>query len=104
MSIKKTSSSTSSMASSAQSTKAYSSVTSSSQTEAISSASATSDTIEVSSEGIIRTEAFRSAMSASEVRQEKVRAIKEKLANGQYFIDTKQLALNILKSEVELLF
>ncbi len=111
MNIKKSSSSTGSFSSSSigqgKSSKAYaasasSQVNSVSATQVASSVegvNASGDTINVSPEGILRTEAYRSAMSASDIRQEKIDAIKNKISSGTYTIDTKKLAFNLLKDE-----
>ena len=57
------------------------------------------DRVSVSNEGMLRTNAFNVARNSSDIRQEKINAIKEKLSSGTYHIDTKQLAFNLLREE-----
>lgn len=60
------------------------------------------DRVSVSRDAMLRTEAFSAAMSASDVRREKVDAIKEELASGRYKIDNRRIAEKLVQSEVGL--
>lgn len=62
-----------------------------------------SDKVSVSDEGVLRTEAYRTAMNAGDVRQDKVNAIKDRIANGTYEINSQRIASNMLQQESELL-
>ncbi|SHN66264.1 flagellar biosynthesis anti-sigma factor FlgM [Desulfovibrio litoralis] len=64
--------------------------------------SGSSDKVSLSSEGRLRTEAFQAAMSAPEVREAKVEAIRKKIADGTYTVDTKKIAERLLTEEAEL--
>ncbi len=66
-------------------------------------ATAKTDTIHVSTEGILRTEAYKTAQTSPDTRQIKINEIKDKIASGTYKIDTKQLAFNLLREEASLL-
>ncbi len=106
MNVKKSSSSSGSFSAvgQAKTGRAYSSsaignVGASSSAQNVQALNNTGDTISVSSEGLLRTEAFHTAMSTSDIRQEKVNAIKDRIASGTYVIDTKRLAFNLLKDE-----
>ncbi len=110
MNIKKSSSSTSSYSASSvgQSSRSYSAgsasqVQSAQGAQNVQAASARGDVISVSNEGMLRTEALKTAMSTSDIRQEKINAIKDRIASGTYAIDTKKLAFNLLKDETILL-
>ena len=48
------------------------------------------------------TEAFSVAMSASDIRREKVDSIKEELASGRYKIDNRRIAGRLVQSEIGL--
>ncbi len=107
MNIKRTSNSSSyqKVSSSAPSrtyaTSQVSSVSEASSTQA--SSSVTGDIVNVSTEGLLRTEAYKVAMSTADIRQQKINEIKNKIANGTYVIDTKKLAFNLLQDETVLL-
>ncbi|MGE4297839.1 MAG: flagellar biosynthesis anti-sigma factor FlgM [Desulfovibrionaceae bacterium] len=60
------------------------------------------DKVSLSPEARLRTEAYKSAQAAPDVRQEKVDAIKAKIANGEYQIDTRKIAEKMLSEEVDL--
>lgn len=60
------------------------------------------DRVSLSDEGRMRTEAYKEAMKAPEVRQDKVDAIKARIASGEYEIDSTKIAEGILKEELNL--
>lgn len=62
-----------------------------------------SDKVSVSEEGVLRTEAYRAAMSAPEVRQDKVDAIKARIADGGYQTDSRRIAAAMVSQEAEML-
>lgn len=66
------------------------------------SASSRGDRVSVSRDAMLRTEAFSSAMSAADVRQEKVDSIKDQLATGRYKIDNRRIATKLVQSELGL--
>ncbi|MEG2172084.1 MAG: flagellar biosynthesis anti-sigma factor FlgM [Desulfovibrionaceae bacterium] len=57
------------------------------------------DRVSVSQHATLLTEARRTAQATPDVRQEKVDALKEQVANGTYQINTTQLATNLLSEE-----
>ncbi len=63
-----------------------------------------SDTVRVSPEAKLRVEAYKTAASSGDIRQEKVDEIKAKIANGTYEIDAKKIAEKIIKEDLDLLF
>lgn len=67
-----------------------------------SQAQAAGDRISVSTDAILRTEAYRVASSSPDVRQEKINSIKERIASGSYQIDNKRIASKLVQSEVAL--
>ncbi len=60
---------------------------------------AKSDKVSVSPEALLRTEAYKTAMTAADVRQERVNAIKARIADGTYTIDTKKIAMALLTED-----
>lgn len=60
------------------------------------------DRISVSTDAILRTEAYRVASNSPDVRQEKINSIKERIASGNYQIDNKRIASKLVQSEVAL--
>ena len=62
-------------------------------------AKAQGDRVSVSPEAMLRTEAHKAISAAPEVRQEKVDAIKEKVASGSYTVDSKNIAKKLLESD-----
>ena len=61
--------------------------------------SALGDRVSLSSSALMHTVAHAAANRAPEVRQEKIDAIKERLANGEYTIDSKNIAKKLLESD-----
>ena len=61
------------------------------------------DRVNLSDEAKLRTEAFGAASAAPEVRSDKVAAIKAQVASGEYRIDTRKIAENMVKEDLELL-
>lgn len=57
------------------------------------------DRVSLSNTARLRTEAYSGALSAPEVRQEKVEAIKQKVDSGEYQVDSKDIARKLLKDE-----
>lgn len=62
-----------------------------------------SDKVTLSPEGALHTEAYRSAMNAPEIRQDKVDAIKDQISNGTYVIDSAKIAAGLINQESLLL-
>ena len=60
------------------------------------------DTVSVSDEAVLRTEAYRAAMSTSDIREDKVNAIRDQIANGTYTINSRRIAANLLSQEQSL--
>lgn len=60
------------------------------------------DRVEFSDEGKLRTEAFKAAQSAPDVRQDKVAAIKARIAAGEYQMDSGTIAANLIRDELDL--
>jgi len=58
-----------------------------------------SDSLAISSEAARIRESVKTAMELAEVRAEKVEAIKEKLENGTYILDSEKIAESILKNK-----
>lgn len=61
------------------------------------------DTVSVSDEAMLRTEAYRTAMSGPDMRQDKIDAIKGRIADGSYQIDSRQIAASMLGMEKAML-
>ena len=61
------------------------------------------DTVSVSEEAMLRTEAYRAAMNGPDVRQDKVDALKDRISNGTYQINSRQIAAGMLGMEKALL-
>ncbi|MDL2209864.1 flagellar biosynthesis anti-sigma factor FlgM [Desulfovibrio sp. OttesenSCG-928-O18] len=59
----------------------------------------TGDRVSLSPEAKLRTEAFTSAMSAPNVRAEKVAALKAQVESGEYTPDSKAIAAKLLAEE-----
>ncbi len=64
--------------------------------------SSTGDRVSVSNEARLRTEAYSTALSASDVRQEKVNAIKERVDSGEYQVDSRKVAEKLITEEMEI--
>ena len=62
---------------------------------------ATDDKVEISSRALDLKEMQSQAMSASDVRTEKVDAIKLKIENGTYQISTEQIAERMIEEALE---
>lgn len=60
------------------------------------------DRVSVSRDAVLRTEAFSTAMSAADTRQEKIDSIKQEIASGRYKIDNHRIAANLLQTELAL--
>lgn len=61
------------------------------------------DTVKVSDEAILRTEAYRTAMNSGDIRQDKVNALKDQLANGTYEVNPHRIAAHMLNEEATLI-
>lgn len=57
------------------------------------------DSVNVSSSGRLINEALKSAHSSPDLRQEKIAAIREKIANGTYQIDARRIARCLIREE-----
>ena len=57
------------------------------------------DTVSVSDEAMLRTEAYRAAMNAPDVRQDKIDALRGRIADGTYRIDSRRIAAGMLGME-----
>lgn len=62
-------------------------------------APAKGDRVSLSPEAKLRTEAYSAAMSAPEVRQAKVDAIKSRVDSGEYQMDSRKVAEKLLQEE-----
>ena len=62
------------------------------------------DRVEFSDEAKLRTEAFQSANSAPDVRRDKVEEIKARIAAGDYQVDSRKIAENLVRDELDLNF
>lgn len=67
--------------------------------EGTSPAAPKGDRVTLSSSALLHTAAHSAAGSAPEVRQEKVDAIKERIAAGEYHIDAKKIAEKLVQNE-----
>lgn len=65
----------------------------------VKSAPAQGDRVSLSPEAKLRTEAYSAAMSAPEVRQATVDAIKSKVDAGEYHPDSRKIAAKLLQEE-----
>lgn len=66
------------------------------------SANTQGDRVRFSDEALLRTEAFQSASSTSDVRQDKVAEIKARIAAGEYQVDSRKIAENLIRDEIDL--
>ena len=57
------------------------------------------DRVSLSPSALMHTAAHAAATKAPEIRQEKVDGIKERLANGEYTIDSKHIAKKLLEND-----
>lgn len=62
-------------------------------------AAAQGDRVSVSPEAMLRTQVHAAASNAPAVRQEKVDAIKERIASGSYVVDSKNIAAKMLQQD-----
>lgn len=65
-------------------------------------AQALGDRISVSTDAMLRTDAYKVATNSPDVRQEKINAIKERVDSGNYKIDNRRIASKLVQSEVAL--
>lgn len=66
-------------------------------------AKAASDTVQVSPEARLLGAAHSEAEQAPDVRQDKIRELKEKVRNGTYQPDVKKAAANLIRDDLDLL-
>ncbi len=71
------------------------------QTQANAQAGGKGDTVTLSPEAMLRTSIHTAAQNAPDVRQEKVNAIKQDVANGTYKVDSRKIAAKMLKENAE---
>jgi len=57
------------------------------------------DRVSFSPEAKLRTETFSAAMSAPDIRADKVAALKAQVESGQYAVDSKAIAAKLLQEE-----
>lgn len=57
------------------------------------------DRISLSPEALLRTEAHAAVSAAPDVRADKVNAIKERIASGEYSVDSQNIARKLLQSD-----
>ncbi len=62
---------------------------------------AAGDKVSISGEAQLRTEAYTSATGASDIRHDKVAEIKAKIAAGEYEMNTRKIAENIVKEDLD---
>ncbi len=67
-----------------------------------SSVSAAGDKVSVSTDALLRTEAYKAASAAPDVRQDRINEIRERLAAGDYHIDNRLIAARLVESELTL--
>ncbi len=60
------------------------------------------DRVSLSNDARLRTQAFSTAMSAPDVRQERVDALKTQVDSGTYVVDSRKVAEKLLQEETEL--
>lgn len=61
--------------------------------------SSAGDRVSVSQDGLLRTEALRVAIAAPDLRQEKIDSLRQRLASGEYRVDSRDVAEKLLRSE-----
>jgi len=59
------------------------------------------DKVNFSDDARLRTEAYSAAMSAPDVRKDKVEAIKAQIAAGEYKIDTQKIAAKVVQDDLD---
>jgi len=67
------------------------------------SESSKGDQVQFSDEALLRTEAYKAATAAPDVRRDKVEAIKAQIANGTYEIDSQKIAERMLSDDADFL-
>lgn len=72
------------------------------RTQAQPAAQAAGDRVSVSAAALLRTEAYKAAQNAPDIRQTKVNEIKERVEAGTYQVDSRNVAKKLLQNEVEL--
>jgi negative regulator of flagellin synthesis FlgM len=60
------------------------------------------DAVQFSDEALLRAEAYKTASATSDVRSDKVAALKAQVANGTYQVDGSKIAANLLADETDL--
>jgi negative regulator of flagellin synthesis FlgM len=60
------------------------------------------DKVSLSPEAKLRTEAYKAAQDAPEVRHDKVAAIKAQIASGEYTVDSRKIAEKLVRDELDL--
>ena len=70
--------------------------------QSVESDSSSNDRVSLSSEGRLRTEAWQSAMNAPDMREAKISAVRNQIADGSYVINTKNIAQRLLAEEPEI--
>ncbi len=63
---------------------------------------ATGDRVEFSDEAKLRTEAYSTASNTSDIRRDKVEEIKARIAAGEYQMDSRKIAQNLVRDELDL--
>ena len=66
-----------------------------------SSEGARGDKVNFSDDARLRTEAYSSAVSAPDVRRDKIEAIKAQIAAGEYKVDTQKIAAKVVQDDLE---
>lgn len=70
--------------------------------QGVQSSQTTGDRVSVSPQARLFTEAYTAASNAPEVRQDKVNALKERIANGTYQVDSRKIAEKLLQNELSM--
>lgn len=60
------------------------------------------DHVEFSDEASLRAEAFKVASNTSDVRSDKVEMLKAKIAAGEYEVDSRKIAENLIRDDLDL--
>jgi negative regulator of flagellin synthesis FlgM len=57
------------------------------------------DRVSLSNDARLRTQAFTTAMSTPDVREDRIAALKEQIANGSYKVDSHAIAQKLLQED-----
>lgn len=70
--------------------------------DSVSSETSKTDAVRFSDEALLRAEAYKTASATSDVRSDKIAALKEQIANGTYQVNSGKIAERMLSDDADL--